>query len=207
MKLELLTTANERIRPAFESSAKQKFTSKSGTSKLVTTGESITCSADTNAGEVTGATAVGKVVITFTGCKAKKGEEICTVKSASAKEGEVVTKTLKGELGEVAESEAADEVGLVLEPETTKKIATLASAKCSAEASLEGSVAGEVTPLATAAKTDKLVFAVTSAKQNIKSITVKPGTAAKTVKLELAGLEATDESTDEIGFEKEAEVT
>ncbi len=210
-ELELLTTANERIRPEFESSAKQKFTSKSATIKLATTSESVTCSAATNAGEISGATTVGKLVITFTGCKAKKGEEACTVKSVggSAKEGELVTKTLKGELGEVEEAEAADEVGLLLEPETTKKILTLASAKCVAETSLEGTMAGEVTPLATSTKTDKLVLAVSTGKQKIKSITVKSGSTTKAVKPELvlAATEATAESTDELGFEKAVEVS
>jgi hypothetical protein len=209
LKLELLTTANERIRPEFESSAKQKFTSKSTTSKLTNASESVTCSADTNAGELSSATTVGKLVITFTGCVAKKGTESCTVKSigGSVKEGELVTKTLKGELGEVEESEAADEVGLLLEPESAKKILTLASTKCTTETSLEGTFAGEVTPLATSAKTAKLILATSSGKQKIKSITVKPGTTAKATKLELAGVEATAESTDEIAFEKALEVT
>jgi hypothetical protein len=82
----------------------------------------VTCTTNTGVGEITSATSAGKIVFTYKGCTASdKGEE-CVVESPGAREGEIITKTLKGLLGEVALAEANSGVGLLLEPESGSTI-------------------------------------------------------------------------------------
>jgi hypothetical protein len=188
----------------FTPSTKQKFTSTSGSGTLTLLGESITCSKDTSAGEVTSAATVGRVVGTFTGCKAKKGEEECAINSAGAKEGEIVTKTLKGELGEVAASEAATRVGLLFEPETGSEVVKLAKVICSSEAAISGSIAGGASPTNSSQTTSKVIFGTTSKHQAIRHLTVKG--VSRSPSLEAFGLAAIEETTEALLFEKAVEL-
>jgi hypothetical protein len=166
--------------------------------------ESVECAEGTSAGEVTSTDALGKVVLKLTGCTETSGSGTCTVKSPSAGEGELVTHTLKGELGTAKSSEAASDVGLLLEPETTKKVMTLASTKCSPETTVSGSLAGEVLPISVKQSIGWVTFATTSKKQDIKNITVLSG--AKTLELEAFGSTATEEAINELEFGGEIEI-
>ena len=189
--------------------AKKKFTSTSGVVKWTMGTESFTCSKSTTAGEVAGASTLGKVVIKFTGCKAIiKGTEECSINSSSplGAAGEVITKSLKGELGTVKTSEAASGVGLLLEQEVKGTgITTFANVSCLPESKLTGSLAGEIVTVGKKQATNKLVFGVTSGNQNISSITVKSGKQAP--ELEAWGTTLGVEGSDEMSFEEALEVT
>jgi hypothetical protein len=76
---------------------KNKFTGKTGTATLETTGGArIKCTASTSAGEYNG-TKTATVNASFTGCTLVSSSQPCT--SAGAAAGEVVTPTLEGSLG------------------------------------------------------------------------------------------------------------
>lgn len=169
----------------------------------------VTCSNGLGEGEATSTETVGKMVIVYDSCMGEKGteksEEECTVKSAGAKsEGEVVTKTLKGELGEVASSEAYTEGGLLLEPETGKTITELTGKCLGSSTGLAGSLAAEVLPAEVSTKVIEDNFAATSGKQLIKTISVKAGNVKP--KLELGGSEAVEQEYLEMEFADEVEL-
>jgi hypothetical protein len=179
---------------------------RSGTAKLVATGTTITCAKSTAPrGETISDTTVGGMVITFTGCKANKGGEECTVKSTGAAAGSVITKTLKGELGTVKSAEAASEAGLLLSPETGSEITTLEKATCSAETKVTGSVAAEVTPVNKELTSSKFVFVGTGKSEKIKTIAADNGSVKKPL-LEAFGGDAAEELSAEITWEEELEI-
>jgi|GEM_PF-1426353 len=84
-------------------------------------GEKLECSGEKSGGEYTGPKTVGGIVITLNGCVLAGAK--CT--SAGAKEGEVVTKLLDGELGVIKASIEAvkDEIGLDLKAASGSDIA------------------------------------------------------------------------------------
>ena len=139
----------------------------------------VKCTEDTNTGEITSMDTIGKTVLKFTGCTLEGNKKICTAKSVGAGEGEIVTKTLKGELGTVKSSEAPSEVGLLIEAETSKKLIEVEKDACTpleATAPVEGSVAAEVfLPVGEEQTSAGIELAVTSGKQRIKAITVLSG--------------------------------
>jgi hypothetical protein len=167
--------------------------------------ESITCEKGSDGGEITAMDKVGKVVISFTTCKAhnEKGET-CTIKSTGAGEGEIVTRTLRGLLGTAKASEAASEVAVLIEPETTKEIANLAATPCSVESSIEGSVAAEIAPVGALTLDAQFAFELSSGKQAIKTVSILTGT--KEPLLKAYNLSATEQAIDEIEFEGEVEI-
>jgi hypothetical protein len=187
---------------------KKKFTSTSGSVTWAYATEVIVCSKSTIAGEIVSASTLGKAVMTYTGCKRETPSGTCSLKSIGAKEGEIVTGLVKGELGTVSTKEAASGVGLLLKPETGSGFATLAeSPPCElGETVLEGSMAPEVATVGKKQTTNKLVFGVKSGKQDIKEITV--GSKLIKPKLSAWGVAAiTTEATDELTFEEALEVT
>jgi hypothetical protein len=199
-------SAASAAKPEFKP-ASGKFTSKSGTSILSVPAVKnvVTCKKDTNKGEITSPTSVGHVVVTFTECESKIGTtaKACTVKSKSPKgvaDNEIITNTLKGDLG--TSKEATDGVALVLEPASGKVFVELESECLTVSpAKVEGMVAGEVTPTEKSQKTGKLIYELTGTEQKIKKVN------GVTAKLDVDTLEATEESLDEIGYEKATEVT
>jgi hypothetical protein len=184
---------------------KHKFTATSGTFKLAAALDPTTCSKSTTVGEITGASTVGKVVVTYTGCEGTGSGGKCKMKSVGAAEGEIVTKSLKGELGTVAKTEAASERGILLQPEVGKTFAELAAGTCEIGGNIEGKVAGEVTPIGKKQTTLSFVFAASGSSQKIKHITVAGG--AVEPKLLVLGNAATETVTDEVTFEEALEVT
>jgi hypothetical protein len=187
---------------------KKKFTSTSGAVTWTAGTERLTCSSSATSGEITGASTLGNVVVKFTGCQQLNSKGTCPLKSVGANAGEIVTASLKGELGTVATKEAASGVGLLLAPTTGSTIAQIAAtpAPCSGtETALGGNVAGEVATTSKKQLTNKLVFGVTGGGQNINQITVKSGT--KSPELEAWGLDWTIAATDEVAFEEALEVT
>ena len=167
--------------------------------------ESITCEKGSDGGEITGMDSIGKVVITFVECVAhNEPGENCAIKSPGAGEGEIVTRTLRGLLGTVKSSEAPSEVAVLIEPETTKRITTLASTKCSVESSVFGTVAAEVNPVDSEISDGEFAIELSSGKQAITQVSVLSGT--KKTELEAYGLPASEQAIDEIEFEDPVEI-
>jgi streptogrisin C len=171
---------------------------------------SVVCSNGLGEGEATSTEAIGKATITLNDCMGQKGAEECTVKSVGAKsEGEVVTKTLKGELGNVASSEAYTEGGLLLEPETGSTITEFTGKCLGSSTGLVGSLAAEVLPGEVSTKLIEANFAAKEGDQLISAISVKsPSCGRKTVKpkLELGGSTAVAQAYLEMEFQENLEV-
>jgi hypothetical protein len=156
---------------------KRKFTSAGGSLSVWVgaAGATLQCSASSSTGEVTGGKTLGNIVITWTGCKvAPSGEAECSASSEGAKEGEIVTKTLGGELGTVATGEAASGVGLLVKPTKNSEWLTFAGSKCLEEGVLSGSAASYVGPLHTKKTTYELPYSA-----EIKEIKLGSGTVTK----------------------------
>jgi hypothetical protein len=111
-------------------------------------GNTVTCEGGSATGEITGMRTVGKITFKLKGCVSSgSGGSGCPINTPGAGEGELVSTTLKGELGTVKASEALTLVGDLAEPETGKKWMTLVANKCTPEVSLTGTIAGEVGPV------------------------------------------------------------
>lgn len=185
---------------------KKKFTSSSGLVVLTAATTSISCSKSTTAGEITSASSLGKIVVKFTGCKIATASCNAAVNSVAAKEGEVVTDLLKGELGTVNTKEAASGVGLLLLPETKTTITTFAADACLPEFKMGGDVAAEVTPIGKKQLTSTFVFtAAAGHTQKIKKIVVKG--VNESPELEGWGTLWSVEASDEVSFEEALEIT
>ena len=177
-----------------------------GTSVLVSATTSISCAASTAVGEITGADTLGKLIVIYTGCLATTSTGCTTkIKSLTGKTGEIVTNAIKGLLGTVKTSEATSGVGLLFEPETGEhRFVTFAAtgAPCNIpEATVNGNLAGEVTPVNKLQSTDKIVLTGTGAKQKIKEIVVLGKIV--TPEFEAFGSETSETATDELVDEGE----
>jgi hypothetical protein len=161
------------------------FTGKGGAMKLrdTTLGLEVRCTSTTLTGEIESSPApqrnVEEVFIVYKGCVGigLANKEKCTVKSGGWPPGEIKTRRLRGELGQVASAEAASEVGLDLMPEVGTILIKLEVAGCAIGSQLiEGSVIGEVTPT-TLSTAHSLVFTSALGKQKIqKFVGVAPDT-------------------------------
>jgi hypothetical protein len=148
----------------------------------------------------------------FLNCTIIVGGKTCTIKSVGApQEGLVETNTLNGLLGLVKTTEASSGVGLLVQPTTGRVFTTLAeSAACETpETAIEGSIAGEYSPVGKLQATAKLVFSPTTAKGNkpkIKEIVVLSGTV-KPKLTAFGALEAAEENIEELVYTGSVEVT
>jgi len=208
MAVSLAVASAAFAEPEFKpSSGTFKGTSTTGTLKAG--GNEINCTADTSSGTITGTTSVGSVTVDFTGCKATNSKkEVCTVKSSgTTTEGLILTKTLNGALGLILPKGSGAGVGLLLLPVTKQEFVTITSTKCTPETTVEGTVAGEVSPVAKGAQiTGKLVFAKGTTGESIKSF--DPSVGGKTApELEAFGAEASEETTEAITFSTSVEVS
>jgi hypothetical protein len=176
-------------------------TGVSGASTLKASTNSVACSEDEDAGVIEGPDSVGGLVIVFRGCRSSgSGGSSCTAKSVEANEGEIVTNELMGEFGSVKTSEASSGEGLLLLPESGKRLTRLASNKCTIEATVTGLLAGEVSPVGVSQTTGKLTFAVTSGKQNINDIHTLAGLVEP--ELDAFGVPATEEGSETLTYEE-----
>ena len=105
----------------------------------------------------------------------KKEGPGCKFKSVGAKNsGEIITTALVGELGEVNTTEATSGVGLLLRPASGTEWAKIEAPCILPEwESMKGTLAAEVTPIKTLAKTLKLVMVGEKGSPRIKEITIK----------------------------------
>jgi hypothetical protein len=169
--------------PEFSSvPAKKKFTDSSGAMSMVYGGGewSYECTKGSATGEVTSSRALGKLVVTWTGCQGSNngGVTDCAVNSTGAKSGEIITTPLAAELG--TSTEAASGVGLRLKPESGKTWFTLTKKSgCIGEDVIQGTAAGEVAQVGKRQTTNELSFKLTKARQAIKEITLDSGELEK----------------------------
>jgi hypothetical protein len=217
LSLALTGVASAATLPEFKPvPTKKKFTSTGGTVTFRQAGTRIICAKSTTAGEILTAKTVGKLVVKFTGCERWNSGSThgCPISSTNTKTaGEILTKSLKGELGTPASGETTSGVGLLLAPEEGAKWANIAEDECPTESersgttALTGSLAAEVPVIGKKQATNKLVFATSEyGTQKIESIKLDSG------KIEEPGLNAwsepiTVENTDELSFEEALEVT
>jgi hypothetical protein len=173
---------------------------------------SVTCTSTTSEGGViSGTTLVKNVKARFKGCRAKESEESteCEVNSFSPAGGkeEVITKTLKGKLGEVALSEASSLRGLKLEPATGGVFVTITgSLSCLPAETIEatGNLIGEVTPVKKAVVTAHNTYKTIEEKlQQIKKFKGETGTHV----LEEFGVQIGVEGEQKVEFEETVEIT
>jgi hypothetical protein len=178
---------------------KKSFTSTSGAGTLETKGgKKVTCKADTNKGEITGAKTFGKVFVIFTGCESSGFK--CNTSGAAS--GEIKTNELSGELGYL--EKATKKVGIVLKPVGT----SFAEFECSSlvKVKVTGAVVGEITPINTMTKTFTLKL---EQSKGIQKWTKLEGGVESVLKTSINGGTAEqsgDESTDTITTEEEAEI-
>jgi hypothetical protein len=168
--------------------------SKSGKSTLETkSGEKVSCTADTNAGEVTGAK-TSKTTVTFTGCTAFG---ILKCNTTGAKSGEII---LKSNVKLVYINKSAKEVGLAFELEKEVTIECTSSQKLH----VRGGNIGKLTPVNSPTSKPTLTFAQTKGVQSpteyenesggkVKLITETSGEGLKKFAFEQSGLSSTDE--------------
>jgi hypothetical protein len=151
-----------------------------GTSKFSAGQDTVSCERGVGVGEITGMFTFGMVVLELFGCKSSGSSESgCPVNSLGAREGEIVTNTLRGEFGTVKSTEAATEVGVFVVPQGTSEWLTLASNACTPEVSVEGSIAGEAGPTKTLTNMGFVNFEVASGagkSEKIKAIHLLSGT-------------------------------
>jgi hypothetical protein len=202
-------------RPEFKPvPAKKKFTIANLPKSALSFGgggilfQAISCTTASATGEITGARTVGGVSLVFTGCTGDgNGGDGCPTRSVGAKEGEIVTKPLSGELGTVATKEATSGVGLLFTPTEKTKWFKLEGTRCNLEGTISGSLAAEVAVIGKKQTTNTLGFArATSEGEKIKEITLDSGIVYPP-EFESFGTDANLENTDGITFEEALEVT
>jgi len=155
-------------------------------------GATITCKKTTGSGEITTVTQL-TAKVTFKECKGSVLGQKCA---------ETITSELVGTLGTVAKAEAETEVGLLFKP----KSGAFSEFKCGGlTIKVEGSIAGEVTPVKKLSNKGNLVFALNGTSQKIKKITVE-GKEEKP-SLKAFGIASTLKTTEENTFAEAIEVT
>lgn len=156
-----------------------------GNSILRSSTATVICEHESSTGVIKTMDTVGNVVVKYTGCKVvNAAKEVCTFKSKNplGGAGEIITNTLKGELGLVATSEAPSGVGLLFKSESGVVFTTFEKAEpcTTAVEAAEGDVAGEVTPINTLTTKIDIKFLPTSTaalhSEQIKKIRVLAGT-------------------------------
>jgi hypothetical protein len=158
---EFLHSAKEVVKKGFTVKSKIGNT----VIQLAGTKYKISCKSSIGSGKIKSVKEVENTVVKFKECRAKEGEEIkeCEVKSTSPPGGieEIITKTLKGRIGEVAKVEATSERGILLEPVSGTVYVTIkGSTEClPAETSeVKGSLIGEVATVKSAKFKNELIY-------------------------------------------------
>jgi hypothetical protein len=123
----------------------------------------IDCQKDVFTGSVTNSLLIGKATVHYLECvsSANGGSSYCPVNSPGAPAGLILTNNLHGILGLILPSR---ETGILFLPTSGKTFVTLAeaesaTAKCTPETSVSGTVAGLVTPTGKLQTTGEVIFA------------------------------------------------
>jgi hypothetical protein len=203
----LAASAASAALPEFKPASGTFKTLALGSSTLTGGGNTVTCTASTGTGEITGAMSVGKVLVKFTGCQVETaGKATCVVKSKTGGTGEVATNTLSGLLGLILATigDYTLDVGEYLFPTSGSEFTSLIGG-CIVTSKVLGSVAGEVTPVGTLTLIGKVNFGVTGGKQDITKIDLLGGLMEP--ELEAFSAVATEATEDDITFNVKTEVT
>jgi hypothetical protein len=201
-----VSAASERL-PEFSSGTKQAFTSKIiGPITLeAKSGEiPLDCAGGKTVGEIVNTTQVGKVVVTLTGCGYGGPDGECT--SSGKSSGEVVTSTLKGELGESGKT-----VVLGLEPE--KAGAAVAVYTCGLlNVTVKGGLIGQIEPIGKVETKFKQVWEGAAGVQRYTSFEGSSTKTTRSLHLDYSvnGKEAEEAAVnaeEELTFENRIEIT
>lgn len=196
--------------PLFVTSGKPTFTAPGKHLLILTTATTdfVECAQYSWSGEVSSATLEGNIHIHFLECTGKNtsGGECPAMSPGAPLENLIITRTLHGVLGLALPKPASgSDAGLLLLPNQQPILTLLGS--CILETALEGSVAGLVEPVGVSSTTDKIVFGVTSGKQDITDIDLTTG-GLVAPKLSVFGVnDGTLEASDEFTFSAKVEVT
>jgi hypothetical protein len=148
---------------------------------LTSSEENIVCKASTDEGKIETAKKVGAVKVTYTGCKeVSTPADTCT--SSGKATGEIVTKTLTGEIGYV-EGKVTKEVGLELKPEAQPFSEFTCTGKAE-KVTVKGCTIGEATPINTKSTTGDLGFEESSATSHKQKWTKLEGKSACELEVE-----------------------
>lgn len=172
LAVSALTTASASATPIHFNPEVVKFSTTSGTSVFtIGTVGTITCSSDTGtSGETAKEGGWSWVSMLFEKCNSRA--RCFTALGFEA---------LSGELGTVAASEAASEVGIMLKVNSVMECSPTEVLK------IRGDVAGEFTSPFVATGNHNLVFKVASGAQKIKKIKLNSGTVEPKLEMELDG--------------------
>jgi hypothetical protein len=188
-------------------------TGTSGAGVLTAGEEKVTCAKDTStsgAGKTT-ATLIGNLTVHFLECTGKNGTtgESCPAKSEGAPSGLILTKTLHGVLGLILPKPATGSgVALLLLPVSGQVFVTIEGTCLSpSTTAVEGKVAGVVEPVSTKSFTGKLLFLAPAGVQAIKEVDLSTGGLVKPSLKAFGIANASEETTEEIKFSAETEVT
>jgi hypothetical protein len=195
--------------PEFRPGTPLFFTLKSGENRLeASTGENIACLSDLGHGNITGPRTFLALIL-FHGCKGKNattGEE-CPAKTPGQPEG-LIHLHVVGELGTIKKADGiiTGTIGAIIEPALGTSFFTI-QGSCLTEASVTGTLAGEVTPINTPSTTGKLIIGGEKGISDVLEIVV----LHKVIKPKLeafAGLvTASEETHEEITLDGPVEVT
>jgi hypothetical protein len=166
----------------------------------------IECEKSASVGEITGASALGKVTVTYTKCKElKPGVAVCHSTGPVGVAGEIITKQLKGSLVYL-KAAGKEPIGLLLEAVA----APFAEIECAAGAKLGvlGSVIGEIPGVFTGVgkmnSAGELTFTENAAKVAQQWGKVEEG--GEPHELSVLGTRVTLTSIEEITFEEQGEI-
>jgi hypothetical protein len=181
--------------PEFEGPFPNKFTSTSLVSTLETVGKNkVTCTADTNKGELTGPK-TDLVTVTFTGCETSG----IKCNSAGGAAGEIKTNQLASLLGYI--NAATKETGVDLSPAVAG--ANVAEFECAGiKIVVRGSVIGVITPLNKKTKAYTVKFVQKAGKQKVTKLEGGPKDVLETSINGGAFVESGESTTDKLTLEK-----
>lgn len=168
--------------------------------------EVVVCQKGTATGEITGMHTVGKVIFKLKECvSASSTRSGCAINSPGAKSGEIVSNTLKGELGSVKPAEATTLVGVLSKPESGKVFTSLEGNECTPATKVTGTIAGEVGPIKQLTNKGFINFETASGKQKIKLILALSGLVEP--ELVAFSLTATEEKREKLESKEPIEVS
>jgi len=183
------------------------FTLTSGPGTLETsTGEKIVCNSDLGHGNITGLQTFLALII-FHGCEGHaSGGGTCPAHSPGQPAG-LIHIHIVGELGTIKAGNGAGNIGAIIEPALGQPFVTIIGT-CLAveETAVEGTAAGEVTPVNSNQTTGKIIVFGSKGKSGITEIAV----LHKIIKPKLAAfglVESSEATTDENTFDGPIETT
>jgi hypothetical protein len=211
MALSLAVASAAFAEPEFKPTGGTFTGTSSTTNKLVAGANKIVCTGNTTSGKISNAFLAGGVTVSFTGCKSS-GSKVsnCTAKSVGAAEGTITTSTLDGLLGLILAKGSGTGVALVLKPATGEEFVDIAKNGCTVETAVEGSVAGEVSPVGHSQTTGKLLFDPSTSggsEETIKTVDLSSNGATVSPALTAFGLPASQETTESLTFSPAVEVS